>query len=71
MSHVINVLIHLINEINRKEISENKHSDKVNDIAEEVHRVSKQQKGKERLSGFKDCQKQLHWYKQVIHLKSY
>ena len=50
MSHVINVLIHLINEINRKEISENKHSDKVNDIAEEVHRVSKQQKGKERLS---------------------
>lgn len=50
MSHVNNILIDLINEINRKEIPKNKHLDKVNDIAEEVHRVSKQQKGKERLS---------------------
>ena len=44
MSHVNNVLNDLINEINRKEIPENKHLDKVNDIAEEVPHISKQQK---------------------------
>ena len=50
MSHVNNVLIDLINEINRKEIPENKHLDKVNDIAEEVPHISKQQKRKGRPS---------------------
>ena len=50
VSHVNNVLIDLINEINRKKITENKHPDKVNNIAEEVLHISKQQKGKGRPS---------------------
>ena len=36
LSHVNNALIDLINKINRKKITENKHPDKVNNIAEEV-----------------------------------
>ena len=50
VSHVNNVLIDLINEINRKKITENKHPDKANNIAEEVLHISKQQKGKGRPS---------------------
>ena len=50
MSHVNNILIDLINEFNRKEIPKNKHLDKVNDIAEEVPYISKQQKQKRRPS---------------------
>ena len=50
VSHVNNVLIDLINEINRKKITENKHPNKANNIAEEVLHHSKQQKGKGRLS---------------------
>ena len=50
MSHVNNILIDLINEINRKEIPKNKHLDKVNDIAEEVPYIRKQQKRKGRPS---------------------
>ena len=34
LSHVNNALIDLINKINRKKITENKHPDKVNNIAD-------------------------------------